>query len=196
MTVHYLLRLFALWLISDGGGLRLLGPGTRTVLLPLLPPCPSAHMTFGRLWGGTELDLLGIIPRLRRCLRFPRLPSQDEDGGDEEEIRASTETSDQTQEDDPGRSQQRENKVFMEVILTLAGSDPSSFTSMWVAYPTCTCLSHKCDTPPVLHISLATTSDMLNRSRLQNTPEPGSHLQTIGRLSWYGTFLHVSDVRS
>lgn len=55
-----------------------------------------------------ELDLLGSIFRL--CLGLSGVPSQHKDDGDEEEIRASAETSDQTEEDDPGekRGEQRD----------------------------------------------------------------------------------------
>lgn len=54
-----------------------------------------------------ELDLLCSIFRLRRCLLFGGLSLQDEDDGDEEEIRASAETSDQSEEDRPGKKDVR-----------------------------------------------------------------------------------------
>lgn len=61
-----------------------------------------------------ELDLLGSIFRL--CLCFSGVPSQDKDDGDEEEMRASAETSDQTQEDDPGekRRKQRDKARYVD----------------------------------------------------------------------------------
>lgn len=61
-----------------------------------------------------ELDLLGGIFRL--CLWLSSVPSQDKDDGDEEEIRASAETSDQTQEDDPGekRGEQRDKDGYVD----------------------------------------------------------------------------------
>lgn len=46
--------------------------------------------------------------RLRFSLWFPKLSSEEDDDGNDEEIRGTTETSDQTQEDDPeNRDNQR-----------------------------------------------------------------------------------------
>lgn len=65
-------------------------------LLPFLQSCRSVQMTFGGVCWGMKLQLLGAMCSLGRCLWFGRLPSQDKDDGDEEEKRASAETSDQT----------------------------------------------------------------------------------------------------
>lgn len=61
---------------------------------------------------GLELDLFGG----RQGFWFSSVPPQDEDDGDEEEIRAPAETSDETQEDDPveKRHKQREKELYVE----------------------------------------------------------------------------------
>lgn len=96
-------RHFALWLSGEGSGLwRTLRP--RTLLpLPFLPFRGSIQRILRRVRWGLELDLFGGIFRLG--LWFSSVPPQDEDDGDEEEIRASAETSDETQEDDPGEKE-------------------------------------------------------------------------------------------
>lgn len=78
-------------------------------LLPFLRPGHPIQMTVGRVCWGMELHLLCSICRLSRCLWLSSLSSQDNNDGDEEDIRASAETSDQTKEDDSGRG--KKNKT-------------------------------------------------------------------------------------
>lgn len=69
-----------------------------------------------------------------------------------------------------------------KIIFTCSQQSSFISISMWF---TCICWIHKCDKRPALHIFLLTTSDMLNQSRLQNTPEQEFHLWMISRLLWW-----------
>lgn len=105
-------RHFALWLSGEGGGLWLT-PRPRTLLpLPFLPFRSRIRRIFRRVRRGLELDLFGGIFRLGHW--FSSVPPQHEDDSDEEEIRASAETSDETQKDDPGGKEQREKERYLD----------------------------------------------------------------------------------